>query len=320
MWLLSTARAELKFFANPQDVSHPGICILSHTWGKHEQTFQDLQRIRQECARTGANPRDCVSEKIRKCCELAEKDGFLWVWIDTCCIDKTSSAELSEAINSMFRYYSLAAVCYAYLADVPLTGPPGQPRSFDQAAFLNSRWHRRGWTLQELIAPSVVIFFSSSWTALGSKADLAKELERASKVPSALLRSERSLDEFGVAQRMSWAAHRETRREEDEAYCLFGIFGIHMPTLYGEGRHAFYRLQEEIMRTIPDMSLFAWGNAHFMSSLLSLCSAFSFHSDTLQKGHLFAESPASFPNTRRIRLQRHDPSTNPPVSLVVSLG
>ena len=99
MWLLSTSRAELKFFANPEDVPDPGMCILSHTWGDNEQTFQDLQRIRQECARTGENPRDCVSEKIRKCCELAEKDGFLWVWIDTCCIDKTSSAELSEAIT-----------------------------------------------------------------------------------------------------------------------------------------------------------------------------------------------------------------------------
>ena len=158
MWLLSADRAELEFFNDPTDVPHPGICILSHTWSKteHEQTFQEVNTIRKDCEKTGANPRDHVSEKIRKCCELAEEHGYKWVWIDTCCINKDSSSELSEAINSMFRYYSLSCVCYVFLADVPKDCDPLN----GYHAFHRSRWFTRGWTLQELIAPHNVLYFS----------------------------------------------------------------------------------------------------------------------------------------------------------------
>ncbi|KAI0369036.1 HET-domain-containing protein [Pilatotrama ljubarskyi] len=256
MWLLSTDRAELHFFAGPEAVPEGGYAILSHVWVTgEEQTFQDLQAIRSRCAQSGENPRDLVCSKIKECCILAERHGFKWAWIDTCCIDKTSSSELSEAINAMFRYYALAEVCYAYLRDVPSDCNLQEPHS----AFRNSRWHTRGWTLQELLAPALVLFMSSEWKLLGTKMELAPLLQEITGVHTVVLRLVRPIEEVGVAQRMSWAAHRRTTRLEDEAYCLLGIFGISMPTLYGEGRQAFRRLQEEIIRRSIDTSIFAWG-------------------------------------------------------------
>ena len=118
MWLLNTARAELKFFSTPESVPG-GYAILSHVWDALEQTFQDLQALHAQCASDGTNPRDLVCDKIRNFCILAENGGNEWAWADMCCIDKTSSTELSEAIASMYRYYSLADVCYVYLRDVP---------------------------------------------------------------------------------------------------------------------------------------------------------------------------------------------------------
>ena len=158
MWLLSTDRAELHFFPTPEAVTG-GYAILSHTWGDNEQTFQDTQAIRDKCKETGQNPRDLATSKVHECCILAERHGYRWVWDDTCCIDKTSSSELSEAINSMFHWYSFVEVCYAHVEGV--SGVKSRhdleaPRS----AFRNARWHTRGWTLQELIAPFVVIFVS----------------------------------------------------------------------------------------------------------------------------------------------------------------
>ncbi|KAI0369034.1 HET-domain-containing protein [Pilatotrama ljubarskyi] len=256
MWLLSTDRAELHFFAGPEAVGEGGYAILSHVWVTgEEQTFQDLQALRQRCAQTEQNPRDLVSSKIRECCVLAERHGFQWVWIDTCCIDKTSSSELSEAINAMFRYYSLAEVCYVYLRDVPSDCALQDPDS----AFRKSRWHTRGWTLQELVAPALVLFMSSEWELLGTKTELACLLQDITGIDSDVLLLIKSLEAVGVAQRMSWAADRHTTRLEDEAYCLMGIFGVSMPTVYGEGRGAFRRLQEEIIRQSVDTSVFAWG-------------------------------------------------------------
>ena len=148
MWLLNTARAELKFFPTPESVPG-GYVILSHVWDEHEQTFQEIQAIRDQCSADGTNPRDLVCDKVREFCVLAEHGGHEWAWADMCCIDKTSSTELSEAIASMYRYYSLADVCSVYLRDVPTDCDLDAPDS----AFRKSRWHQRGWTLQELIAP-----------------------------------------------------------------------------------------------------------------------------------------------------------------------
>ena len=257
MWLLNTARAELMFFPTPESVPG-GYAILSHVWGKDEQTFQDLRALHAQCAADGTNPRDLVCDKIREFCILAERGGHGWGWADMRCIDKTSSTELSEAITSMYRYYSLADVCYAYLRDVP-TASPGNLRA-PSSAFRKSRWHTCGWTLQELIAPQFVVFVSDAWELLSAKGDLADLLEEITRVPATVLKLEASPSAFCVAARMSWAATRQTTRPEDEAYCLMGVFGIFMPPLYGEGRNAFLRLQEEIMRQTDDPSIFAWGS------------------------------------------------------------
>ncbi|KAH9924985.1 heterokaryon incompatibility protein-domain-containing protein, partial [Epithele typhae] len=268
MWLLSTTRAELKFFAGPENVPG-GYAILSHVWLKdsQEDTFQKVQTYAGEsrfevtseapthAALLSRSPRDLVSPKVRGFLALAESDGYKWAWADTCCIDKTSSAELTEAINSMFRYYSLARICYVYLNDVSAVD---QQTSDDTTGFAQSKWHRRGWTLQELLASRIVVFLSKEWTPLGTKFEFADLLQDITAVPSEVLRLETNLAVMSVAARMSWASKRETTRIEDAAYCLFGLFGVNLPPLYGEGQNAFYRLQEEILRTSGDVSLFAW--------------------------------------------------------------
>ncbi|KAH9927909.1 HET-domain-containing protein, partial [Epithele typhae] len=258
MWLLQTTTATLTQFADISAVPG-GYAVLSHTWmGSGEQSFRELQDIIRRCKEDGSNARDKVSEKIRRCCIQAKKDGYEWVWIDTCCIDKDSSTELSEAINSMFTWYLHAEVCYAYLSDVPSGGHPSE-WLYD---FIRARWHLRGWTLQELLAPALVLFFSADWEKLGTKNELADVLSLITAIPSSVLTRQTSIFSLPVATRMTWAAHRTTTRLEDEAYCLLGIFDINMPTLYGEGARAFYRLQQEIAKQSPDTTLFAWGDRH----------------------------------------------------------
>ncbi|KAM5546238.1 hypothetical protein V8D89_000364 [Ganoderma adspersum] len=197
-----------------------------------------------------------LSFKIWNACAVARKNGYRYLWIDSCCIDKTSSSELSESINSMFQWYAGSAICYTFLANVP----PGQDPHTARSHFRRSRWFKRGWTLQELIAPSELVFLSSDWTVIGSKRELAALVEEVSGVDREALLHQKSLNNFSVARRLSWAARRETKRREDRAYSLLGLFGLNMPTLYGEGDGALRRLQEEIMLRIPDQSLFAWGD------------------------------------------------------------
>lgn len=286
MWLLSTDRAELKYFSTPESVPG-GYAILSHVWQGTEQTFHDIQALHSRWKR---KPRSRACAKIKQFCKLAQRHGHQWAWIDTCCIDKTSSSELSEAINSMFRYYALSKVCYAYLSDVTSDCPLQELFS----DFWRSLWHTRGWTLQELLAPRLVIFLSRDWEVLGTKAELAGVLERITGIPKSVLWLEEELADISIARRMSWAAKRKTTRPEDEAYCLMGIFGVNMPTLYGEGQNAFQRLQEEIMKQSPDTTMFAWG------ALWRGQDAYSIERDqTHEHGHsehsyLFARSPAAF--------------------------
>ena len=194
------------------------------------------------------------SAKVRQACTIARENGYDFLWIDSCCIDKTSSSELSEAINSMYEWYRGATVCYAYLADVPFD----ENHHAVSSSFRTSRWYDRGWTLQELIAPSALTFLSKDWKVIGTKGSLCDLVEAVTGIPEEALLHTKPLHAFSVAERFSWAAERQTMREEDRAYSLLGIFGIHMPTLYGEGELAFQRLQEEIVRRIPDQTLFAW--------------------------------------------------------------
>ena len=320
MWLLDTRTLRLHYFQSPEQVKE-GYAVLSHVWDAEEQGFQDIQEIhrRSDAARsnhlrfifamvrtlvTRTSPLDAISPKIRKFCNLCAQNGYKWGWVDTCCIDKSSSAELSEAINSMFRYYSLALVCYVYLSDVNKDSPEEWLVSEEEEEeawkkrfygwkkeFQDSSWHNRGWTLQELIAPQTVLFFSRSWNIVGSRSGLAKVLERPSRVPEAVLRGEKQVKEYSIAERMSWAAERETTRVEDEAYCLMGLFNVNMPTLYGEGRKAFQRLQKEIMQRSPDTTLFAWdfwGWDQFSSSKLE------YNAQLTDITALFARSPRDF--------------------------
>jgi hypothetical protein len=253
MWLVNATTLKLEEFV---DSEVPRYAILSHTWGKQEVSFQDMQ-----------GERPCAAEKegyakITNSCAQAARDGLQYIWIDTCCIDKKSSAELSEAINSMFRWYKKAEVCYAFLADVSSwedveLAPFAEASWCIESEFAKSRWFTRGWTLQELIAPANLEFYSGNWEKIGTKAKLQLPVAEVTGIDVAALQG-RDIETFSVAQRMSWASRRNTRRVEDEAYCLMGIFGIHMPMLYGEGKRAFLRLQEEILRTSDDHSLFAW--------------------------------------------------------------
>ena len=291
MWLLSTARAELHFFATTAAITG-GYAILSHTWSTHEDSFEDLRLLRERCSSTSANPRDVVSPKIRHCCLLAESHGYQWVWIDSCCIDKTSSSELSEALNSMFRWYSQAEVCYAFLEDVSSTCA----LSAQDSEFRKSRYHTRGWTLQELVAPQLLIFLSREWRQLCVKSELAGLLEEITGVSRKVLTGESHFSKYSLAVRMSWASGRSTTRVEDEAYCLMGLFGVSMPTLYGEGRQAFQRLQCEIVQQSVDTSLFAWGRTVSQAEVNDYT---SHHTDRAANffnhvQYLFAPSPSSF--------------------------
>ena len=219
----------------------PPYAILSHTWGADtdEVTFRDL------IDNTGKSK--AGYDKIRFCGEQARLDGLQYFWVDTCCIDKSNNNELSEAINSMFRWYQKAAKCYVYLSDLSIHDYD-KTDHFSQSALLKSKWFTRGWTLQELIAPPSVEFFSLEGERLGDKRSMEKQIHEITEIAIQALRGD-PLSDFSVPERLSWAANRETTREEDKAYCLLGIFGIHMPLIYGEGKKAFIRLHEEISKS-----------------------------------------------------------------------
>ncbi|OJT04025.1 Vegetative incompatibility protein HET-E-1 [Trametes pubescens] len=279
---LNTWTGEFEWHNDPKLTTY---AVLSHVWrdpnNGGEQSYGDVRRIqatvqnsRPSVSDTAPSNKDRrqggsvfshpeLSDKIKGFCKVARDAGFQLAWNDACCIDKTSSAELSEAINSMYEWYRLSDMCYVYLPDVPDGDRPQDPKS----KFRESRWHERGWTLQELIAPERVEFLTQSWRFLGTKMGLATTLEQRTGIDFAILTGRAALDSVSVARRMSWAAERHTTRVEDQAYSLLGIFGIHMSPIYGEGGNAFRRLQEEIVRTIPDQSIFAWGDSFTMRSL-----------------------------------------------------
>jgi hypothetical protein len=238
------------FFADkiPQEYA-----ILSHTWEAEEVTFQDL--------RDGAATKKAGYKKIRFCGEQARRDGLQYFWVDTCCIDKSSSAELTEAINSMFRWYCQSTKCYVYLSDVLRNAVNSDALTWE-SAFRESRWFTRGWTLQELIAPTSVEFFSKGGGLLGDKSTLERHVCEITGIPAKALRGGSLLD-FSIAERMSWARRRTTTCEEDQAYSLLGIFDISIPVIYGEGREkALRRLREEIDKASKGKSLSSINSSH----------------------------------------------------------
>lgn len=278
MRLLNTKSLKLETFLRPAD--RPPYAILSHTWGNDEVTLQQFSR-----------PDDLHSHggytKIVSACEVASKRGLAYIWIDTICIDKTNSSELAEAIKLMFQWYQDSDICLAYLVDVH---EASASHGAGASQFSKSRWFTRGWTLQELIAPSSVDFFNSDWMRIGTRDNLAADISAITRInlvyltmvpedmfpsdsyhlnfsPRQLFALDRARKEFSrrepilsapVAERMSWASSRETTKEEDMAYCLLGIFDVIIPLLYGEGGQAFQRLQMEILQHRFDPTLLAW--------------------------------------------------------------
>ncbi|KAK9424618.1 putative Heterokaryon incompatibility domain-containing protein [Seiridium unicorne] len=232
----------------------PPYAILTHTWDEGEEiTYQDWTAW--ELGQNDAASRKKGLQKILRTCEQAVADRLNWVWVDTNCIDKRSSSELTEAINSMFAYYRDAEICYAYMADVPSTSIDDTELS---ELFCHSRWFTRGWTLQELLAPRKLIFYSQTWERIGSKTGSSNAISSITGIDVSYLCGQTDLIMASVAKKMSWLSTRTTTRVEDIAYCMLGLFDINMPLLYGEGTKAFTRLQEEIIRSCHDHTIFCW--------------------------------------------------------------
>ena len=227
----------------------PRYAILSHTWEQGEILFHDMSNLPDASKKYGF-------KKLRSACTLAKSQNYEWIWVDTCCIDKSSSAELTEAINSMFRYYQDAGICYAYLSDVEFSTEEDL-----KVLIRKSRWFTRGWTLQELLAPAKLEFYTSRWQKIGHKAepDLADLVSQVTGIDMHTLMGGNIMG-VCIARRMHWASTRQTTRVEDRAYSLLGIFNVNMPIIYGEGKKAFRRLQEEILKSSDDQSIFAWHN------------------------------------------------------------
>ncbi|KAF2731208.1 HET-domain-containing protein [Polyplosphaeria fusca] len=293
MWLLNCRSLELHEFVGSKI---PPYAILSHRWEDEEVTFEDIRYSGSMWQRSYKKKHGY--KKIKECCAMAlsphTNSGKVleYAWIDTCCINKSSSAELTEAINSMYQWYKESAVCFAYLSDVDVD-PSFRESNFHYDTgnvnqFTASKWFTRGWTLQELLAPSIVIFFGdrrSSWARIGTKTSLLSIIAKQTGIDTDTLRGQ-DVRQSSVAARMSWAADRTTTREEDMAYCLLGLFDVNMPLLYGEGGKAFIRLQEEIMRNSDDQTLFAWDmdlSPRMPTNLLT---------------GLLADSPYQFRNTK----------------------
>ena len=232
--------------------------ILSHWWIVQEVEYDEIV----ELAKMDEEMRDEICQhdgyqKILNSCKQAKKDGYEWLWVDTCCIDKQSSTELSEAINSMYRWYENAQVCYAYLHNVLNSS---FPLAQNNEMYPNSwpEWFSHGWTLQEMIAPRYVQFFNKIWQAIGDKRTLAHTLQKITAVPKHILVDGLYGNRPCVAQIMSWVADQTTTQVEDRAYSLMGLLGVNMPMLYGEGKKAFHHLQLEVIHTSNDQSIFAW--------------------------------------------------------------
>ncbi|PSN59011.1 HET-domain-containing protein, partial [Corynespora cassiicola Philippines] len=220
----------------------PPYAILSHTWEDGEEvTYNELT--------DGTGKSKNGYKKIQLCGQKAKRDGLQYFWVDTCCINKSNHVELREAINSMFRWYQNAAKCYVYLSDVSILKRKGKDEVSEHSwepAFRKSRWFIRGWTLQDLLAPRSVEFFSREFVRLGDRGSLTRQIHEMTGIHELALQGT-PLHQFSLNERLSWIETRNTTLKEDKAYCLQGILDIYMIPLYGEGSaSAFKRLMDEI--------------------------------------------------------------------------
>lgn len=279
--------------------------ILSHTWAETEIVFSDLST--RDSVFQARMRRDLNSwRKISGAQQKAKEDGFDFIWIDTVCIVKSSSTELSEAINSMYRWYQEAEVCYVYLSDVDYSATPVsesmQEMPFSSVDGLRSeqlersKWFKRGWTLQELLAPKALYFFDAEWNLIGSREELLETISEITRIDTRALKNA-PLQGYSIAQRMSWAAGRHTTRPEDRAYSLLGVLDVSLDIRYGEGDKAFMRLQEEIIARSADQSLFAWGEPLTPQDKYEMQSKFP---RVFKDGDLLAPSPDAFASASNI--------------------
>ena len=263
------------------DLEIPPYAILSHTWQDDEISFSDLPLYSNGASYKAGHA------KIVAFCAHAQARGFEYAWIDTCCINKSSTTELSEAINAMYRWYSRAGVCFTYLSDHDL----------EKDSLQESRWFKRGWTLQELIAPREVEFYDKSWRLFGTKSELKTEISRFTGIAESVLAGA-SPQFCSIAQRMSWAAGRETTRKEDRAYSLLGLFDVTLPLIYGasDSRNAFILLQEEVIKHSDDQTIFAWDQC-FPDTLRGRCGLLADSPDAFAGCSGIIRSPSSSLNT-----------------------
>jgi hypothetical protein len=242
MRFLNTTTLRFEEVADSElDQAENQYAILSHRWyaDADEVTYSDMMTEVDHTRKAGW-------AKIRGFCRFARQIGCRYGWVDTCCINKSNSSELAEAINSMFMWYRESKECVVYLQDVPTL------------KFEDSEWLDRGWTLQELIAPNSITFFDQNWRRIGTKRSLLSQIRQKTGIPKSVVDNTQRPSTCSVAQRMSWAAARTTKRIEDRAYSLLGLFEVHMPMIYGEREQAFVRLQQQIAMRTKDESLFAW--------------------------------------------------------------
>ncbi|KAI0096806.1 HET-domain-containing protein [Nemania sp. FL0031] len=267
MRFLNTSTFEVKHLSEGQ-VQSEGYAILSHRWlsDGEEITFQDIHKYTtalQSHTRPFILPQ---LDKIRGACDVARDRGLRWLWMDTCCIDKDDTREYAEAINSMFRWYRDAKLCITYLSDVQDANRHSSSgwdifgSTIDGQHYRLSQWFSRGWTLQEMLAPSELEFYDEDWNFIGTKRELAGAISEVTGISAPFLTGQKRLDDACIAVKMSWMSGRRTTYPEDMTYSMMGIFNITMPLVYGEsGPRAFRRLQEILLASpFMDESLFAW--------------------------------------------------------------
>ncbi|KAH8879936.1 hypothetical protein GQ53DRAFT_737898, partial [Thozetella sp. PMI_491] len=267
MKFLATASLKLVAFA---DDPPPDYAILSYTYSQpsDELTAQDVSRLSSaDPAGNNCQGRHAAGlRRVIKACAYARARNIKYLWVDSLCIDQSSSAELAESVIASFRLVWDAALCIAYLSDLPAETGNDATLADQESALSGCRWFTRSWTLQELVAARRVEFFDRDWKPRGVKAPTSPRpwlemLSRVSGVDLAVLANRETIFSLSLGRRLSWAAHRRTTRPEDGAYALIGILGVggHLTPRYGEGRRfPFLRLQKKIIKNTSDLSIFAW--------------------------------------------------------------
>ncbi|KAH7348423.1 heterokaryon incompatibility protein-domain-containing protein [Rhexocercosporidium sp. MPI-PUGE-AT-0058] len=262
----------------------PDYAILSHTWeaDTEEVTYRDMT--------DGTGKNKIGYKKIRFCGAQARRDGWEYFWVDTCCIDKTNSVELQEAINSMFRWYQEAKVCYVYLSDVHLEVND----NLGKLVIQESKWFKRGWTLQELLAPHEVKFYDSNWRLIGDKESFCPIISSITGIGVNCILDSLEVRREMYFTRISWVEDRETSKAEDIAYCLMGILDVYMPLQYGEGESkAFERLQHALVKRTSSSSLLAWGLS-FDQCISTGPDLWSIFPRSIKRQNILAQSPKRF--------------------------